>query len=74
MIRKSILALLLAVTVGMLSAQSLRYELEGEPLDNNAVVVCTSVSEWGEMIQEMEIRNLTNGTLNVLVEKEVRTA
>ena len=70
MIRKSIFALLLTAMVGMLSAQSLRYELEGEPLDNNAVVVCTSVSEWGEMIQEMEIRNLTNGTLNVLVEKE----
>ena len=70
MIRKSILALFLTAMVGMLSAQSLQFELEGEALENNQIVVCTSVAAWGEMIQEMQIRNLTPETLEVFIAKE----
>ena len=70
MIRKSLLFLLLTAMVGVLSAQSLRFELNGEALENNAIVLCDSLTPWGEMIQEMEIRNLTDATLEVIVEKE----
>ena len=70
MFRKSILFVALTAMVGMLSAQSLHFEYQGQALENNEIVVCDSVTEWGEMLMEMKVFNKTSDPLNVVIEKE----
>jgi len=70
MFKKSILFIALTAVVGLLSAQTLQFELGGHVLTNNEVVICDSLTSWGEMIQEMEVRNLSSETQNVYIEKE----
>lgn len=70
MFKKSILFVILTAMVGMLTAQTLQFEWKGKVYSNYDVVICDSLTEWGEMIQEMEIRNLTSEPQNVLIQKE----
>lgn len=71
MFRKTILTFALTAMVGMLFAQSLQFELDGTVYANNDIVVCTAEpTEWGEMVMEMSLRNLTHETIPVIVEKE----
>lgn len=70
MFKKSLLTIILAACVGFMSAQSLRFEHEGTVYANNDVVICTELSEWGsELLQHMEIRNMTERPISVVIEK-----
>ena len=58
--------------MGWVSAQSLQFEWDGHVYEEGETVECTNDEYgYGELIQHMQIRNLTSGDLNVLVEKEV---
>ena len=70
MFKKSILTLMLLAAIGYVSAQSLRFELNGTVYEDGAAIECTT-EEWGEYTQEMQIRNLTSNDIGVLIEKEV---
>lgn len=70
MIRKSIFTLVLLAVIGCVSAQSLRFELNGTVYTDGESIICTYVEEWGEMVQHMQVRNLANEPVNVLIEKE----
>lgn len=71
MIKKSIFTMLFLAVIGWASAQSLQFELNGHVYEEGETVVCNSPNEWGEYIQDMQLRNLTGQDLNVLVGKEV---
>lgn len=71
MIKKSIFTMLFLAVIGWVSAQSLQFELDGHVYEEGETIVCNSPNEWGEYLQEMQIRNLTSQDLNVLVGKEV---
>jgi len=72
MIKKSIFLLMLFAAIGCVSAQSLQFELDGTVFSEGETIECTNDEYgFGEYIQHMQIRNLTSGDLNVLVEKEV---
>ena len=72
MIKKSIFTLVLMAVIGYVSAQSLRFEWEGNVYEDGATITCTNDEfGYGEYIQHMQMRNLTSNDLNVLVEKEV---
>lgn len=71
MIKKTLLTLSLFALVGMISAQSLRFEKDGVPYANNDVIVVTHpTNNYGEMVVELQLRNLTENPIDVLVEKE----
>lgn len=70
--KKTFFTIILLAVVTILSAQSLQFEYEGTVYANNDVVVCTNTpNEFGEMVQEMQLRNLTSETLPVIVEREI---
>ena len=72
MFKKSIITLMLMAAIGYVSAQSLQFELNGNVFDDGEAIECTNDEYgYGEFIQHMQIRNLTTGDLDVLVEKEV---
>ncbi len=71
MIRKSIFTLMFLTVIGWVSAQSLQFELNGTVYTEGESIVCNTQSEWGEFIQDMQLRNLTGQDMNILVEKEV---
>ena len=72
MIRKSILTLMLLAFIGGVTAQNLQFEYEGHVFANGEEITCTNDEYgYGEIIQHMEIRNLTNNDLGVVIEKEV---
>ena len=71
MVRKSIFTLLLLAVMGYVSAQSLRFELNGTVYSEGDLIVCSTPNEWGEYLQDMQVRNLSSDDLNVLVKKEV---
>lgn len=71
MIKKTLLTLSLCVLVGMISAQSLRFEKNGTAYANNEVITVTHpTNNFGEMVVELQLRNLTSDPIDVLVEKE----
>lgn len=70
MLKKSFLTLVLTAMVGMLFAQSLQFENEGQVYENNTVIICDIEPEFGEIIQHVQIRNLTTNPLEVVLEKE----
>lgn len=70
MLKKTIFTLMLVAMMGYVSAQSLRFELNGTVYDDGAGIVCNT-EEYGEYLQEMQLHNLTSNDLNVIVEKEV---
>ena len=72
MVKKTIFTLMFLAVTGWVSAQSLRFEWEGHAYSDGETIECTNDEyEVGEFIQHMQIRNLTSGNLNVIVEKEV---
>ena len=72
MIKKSIFTLMLLAVMGYVSAQSLRFELDGNVYSEGETIVCTNDEYgYGEYIQHMQLRNLTSDDLSVIVEKEV---
>ena len=72
MVKKSIFTLVLLAVIGYVSAQSLRFELDGTVFTDGETIVCTNDEYgYGEYIQHMQIRNLTTEDMGVIVEKEV---
>ena len=67
--RKSIFTLILLALVSFVSAQSLQFEWNGTVYNSGDAVECDNDEfGYGEFIQHMQIRNLTSGDLNVIVE------
>ena len=62
---------MLLAAIGYVSAQSLQFELNGTVYDNGEAIECSTPNEWGEYLQEMQLRNLTSNDLDVIVEKEI---
>ena len=72
MIRKSLLTLALLVFAGFVSAQSLRFEWNGEVFAEGQEITCDNDEYgFGEIIQHMSVRNMTDNAMNVVVEKEI---
>ena len=72
MIKKSIFTLMFLAVMGWVSAQSLRFEWNGHAYADGEIVECTNDEYgYGEYIQHVQLRNLTSGDLNVIVEKEI---
>lgn len=71
MVKRSIFTLLFLAVMGWVSAQSLRFELDGHVYEEGETIICNAPTEWGEYLQDMQMRNLTDQDLNVLVKKEV---
>ena len=70
--KKTIFTLMLLAVMGWVSAQSLQFEWGGHTYSEGETVECTNDEYgYGEYIQHMQLRNLTTGDLNVIVEKEV---
>jgi hypothetical protein len=57
--------------IGWVSAQSLQFEWDGHAYTEGETIECNTPTEWGEYLQDMQIRNLTGQDLNGLVKKEV---
>lgn len=71
MVKRSIFTLLFLAVMGWVSAQSLRFELDGNVYEEGETIICNAPTEWGEYLQDMQMKNLTDQDLNVLVKKEV---
>lgn len=72
MFKKSIFTLMLMAAIGTVSAQSLRFELDGTVFEEGETIECTNDEYgFGEYIQHMQIRNLTSEPKMILIEKEV---
>ena len=69
MLRRFLLALTFVGIVGVLSAQSIRFEHNGTVYEEGQTLIAPFVDF--EYLQEMEIRNLTGNDLNIIVEQEV---
>ena len=72
MIKKSIFTFVFTALIACVSAQSLQFELEGEVLADGQTVYCNDFnSDYGEYIQEMQLRNISGTDLNVVIEREL---
>lgn len=72
MIRKSLLTLVLLAFAGFVTAQSLQFELNGEVFAEGQEITCTNDEYgYGEIIQHMSVRNMTENAMNVVIEKEI---
>lgn len=71
MVRKSIFTLMFLAVMGWVSAQSLQFELNGTVYSEGETVVCNTANEWGEYLQDMQLRNLSGQDMKVKVEKDV---
>ncbi len=71
MIKKAFFTLLFLSVTAWVSAQSLQFELNGHVYEEGETIQCNAPTEWGEYLQDMQIRNLTSQDWNVLVKKEV---
>ena len=69
--KKSIFTLAFLAIMGWVSAQSLQFEYDGHVYANGETIICTHVEEWGEMVQEMQLRNLSSTSLDVMVKREI---
>ena len=69
--KKSIFTFVFVAVMGWASAQSLQFELDGYVYAQGEIVMCTEVEEWGEMVQEMQLRNNTNSAIDVMIKREV---
>lgn len=74
MIKKSIFTLMLMAVMGYVSAQSLQFELDGQVFEDGQMVYCLDFNpDFGEYIQDMQLRNISGQDLNVVVEREILT-
>lgn len=72
MVKKSIFTLMFLAVMGWVSAQSLQFEWDGRVFEEGEIIECMNDEYgYGEFIQHMQLRNLTSGDLNVIVEKEI---
>jgi len=71
MIKKFVFTLALLAVMGWASAQSLQFEWEGHVYEQGETVICTQVDEWGTMVQEMQVRNLTSASVDVIIRREI---
>lgn len=72
MVKKSIFTLILLAAIGCVSAQSLQFEWNGTVYDEGETIECTNDEYgYGELIEHMQLRNLTSAPVDVLVKKEV---
>ena len=72
MVKRTIFTLLFLAVMGWVSAQSLQFEWNGHVYSEGETIECTNDEYgYGEFIQHLQLRNLTSGDLNVIVEKEV---
>ena len=71
MMKKSIFTLMFLAVIGWVSAQSLQFEWKGHVYANGETVVCTEVDDFGSMAQEMQVRNLTSTSLEVMISREI---
>lgn len=69
MMKKSIFTLAFLAVMAFASAQSLQFELDGYVFANDEMVFCFN-EEYGELVQHMQIRNLSGNDLNVVVERD----
>lgn len=69
--KKSIFTLVFLAVMGWVSAQSLQFELDGHVYAQGETVIYTEVEEWGEMVQEMQLRNNTNSAIDVMIKREI---
>lgn len=71
MLKKSLLILALTSLVGMISAQTLQLQYNGEVIANNSKIIYDDApTGWGLMEFEMELTNLTDDFVHVIMEKE----
>lgn len=71
MIRKSLLITMLLAVVGIVSAQSLQFEWKGKIFADNEVIVCNEPDfTFNEMIQHIQVRNLSDVPVNVVIKKD----
>ena len=72
MMKKTIFTLVLLALMSYVSAQTIQFEWDGHVYGVGETVECTNDEfGYGEYIQHMQIRNLTSGDLNIIVEKEI---
>jgi hypothetical protein len=71
MMKKSIFTFAFLALMAFASAQSLQFELDGYVFANGEKVICTHVEEWGEIVQEMQVHNLTDAPIDVMIRREV---
>lgn len=69
--KKTVFTLLLLAVVSLVSAQTLQFENEGTVYQDGQTIVCPFDEDFGEYVQHMQIRNLTNNELNVVMEQYV---
>ena len=71
MVKRSIFTLLFLAVMGWASAQSLQFEYDGHVYANDETVFCFNyLEDFGEFIQDMQIRNLTGNNMDVVLERE----
>lgn len=71
MFKKALLTLSLVAMVGMITAQSLQFELDGVPCEEGQVMIATYDPVFEEYVLHLQLRNLSDEDLNVIVEQEV---
>ncbi len=70
--KKTFITLAFMALVGYVSAQSIRFELNGQVYGDGEFVECVNDEYgYGEYIQHMQIRNLGTEDISVIVEKEI---
>ena len=71
MVKKSLFTFAFMALMACASAQTLQFELDGRVFENNEILICdVEPTEFGELAQDMQIRNLTGETIPVVVRKE----
>lgn len=72
MFKKSFFTLMFVAALSYVSAQTLQFELNGQVFEDGQTVYCIDYNpDYGEFIQEMQLRNISNDDLNVIVEREI---
>ena len=67
--KKSLLTLALLAFVGIVSAQTLRFEWEGNIYQDGQTII--SEYEYPEYVVHLKVRNLTDNDMNVIIEREI---
>lgn len=70
MVKKYFFTLALMAVIGCLSAQSLQFEWNGHAYAQGETIICDQAEDWGEMVLDMQVRNLSNAPLDVVIAKE----
>ena len=71
MLKKSLLTFVLVALFGWVSAQTIQFEWEGVVYEDGHTIICPYDADFGEYLQHMSIRNLTDADLDIVVEQYV---